>query len=92
MLQLNVTTQFRKDYKKLKKQGKDLALLEAIIDKLLAQEPLLPKNHDHALSGKFKGMRECHVQPDWLLMYKQDDERLILTAFRTGSHAELLKM
>ena len=47
---------------------------------------------DHGLSGKYTGFRECHIQPDWLLMYKQDKDKLILTTLRTGSHADLLKM
>lgn len=92
MLVLNATSQFRKDYKRMKKQGKDLSLLEGIIDLLLAEAPLPQKHRDHALSGKYAGFRECHIQPDWLLMYKLNKDRLILTAFRTGSHADLLNM
>ena len=92
MLTLNATTQFRKDYKRMKKQGKNLSLLEFVIGTLLKEEPLPEKHHDHGLSGKYTGFRECHIQPDWLLMYKQDKDRLILTTFRTGSHADLLKM
>lgn len=92
MLGLNVTSQFRKDYKRMKKQGKDLSLLEGVIDLLLAEDKLPQKYRDHALSGKYAGFRECHIQSDWLLMYKLDTDRLILTAIRTGSHADLLNM
>lgn len=76
----------------MKKQGKNLSLLKNIIDQLLLEQTLPPENRDHYLSGKYTGYRECHIQSDWLLIYKQDNENLILTVSRTGSHAELLKM
>ncbi len=76
----------------MKKQGKNLSLLKNIIDQLLLEQTLPPENRDHHLSGKYTGYRECHIQSDWLLIYKQDNENLILTVSRTGSHAELLKM
>ncbi len=92
MLKLVATSQFRKDYKRIKKQGKNLSLLKNIINQLIAEQTLPPENRDHSLSGKHTGYRECHIQSDWLLIYKQDKDNLILTVSRTGSHAELLKM
>lgn len=90
MYQLTTTTQFRKDYKRIKKRGYDLAILEGVLDTLLAGQPLAEKHRDHALQGNYKGFRECHIQPDWLLIYAIDGDQLILTASRTGTHTELL--
>lgn len=92
MLKLQISTKFRKDYKRIKKRGYNLSLLQDILDKLCAKEPLEPKHRDHALSGLYKGFRECHIQPDWLLIYAIDDDRLILVASRTGMHADLFDM
>lgn len=89
MLTLETTTQFRRDYKRVKKRGYDLKLLETVIDTLLAGVPLDEKHRDHPLSGNFNKFRECHVQPDWLLMYRIDNDRLVLVANRTGTHADL---
>ena len=89
MLKLQISTKFRKDYKRIKKRGYNLSLLQDILDKLCAKEPLEPKYRDHALS---KGFRECHIQPDWLLIYAIDHDRLILIASRTGTHADLFDM
>lgn len=89
MMTLVTTTQFRKDYKRVKKRGCDMALLENVIDTLLAGETLDPRYRDHALSGRLNGYRECHILPDWLLMYAIDGERLILVAARTGTHSDL---
>lgn len=90
MLTLTTTGQFRRDYKRLKKRGCDMSLLEAVIDTLLAERPLPERCRDHGLSGNYSGFRECHVRPDWLLIYSVDRGRLLLTASRTGTHAELL--
>jgi mRNA interferase YafQ len=65
-------------------------LLDDAIQVLLEQKPLAAKHRDHALTGNFIGFRECHILPDWLLMYKIDKGRLILTASRTGTHSDLL--
>ena len=92
MLKLQISTKFRKDYKRIKKRGYNLSLLQDILDKLCAKEPLEPKHRDHAPSGSYKGFRECHIQPDWLLIYAIDDDRLILVASRTGTHADLFDM
>jgi mRNA interferase YafQ len=89
MYALATTTQFRKDYKLAKKRGCDLKLLEQVVDVLLSGASLPQKNRDHALHGNYEGFRECHVQPDWLLIYAIDNGRLILTASRTGTHADL---
>lgn len=89
MLELVTTGQFRKDYKRIKKRGYDLKKLDAVIDRLLREEPLEERHRDHALIGGYIGFRECHVQPDWLLVYSIDEGNLILTASRTGTHADL---
>lgn len=92
MMQLITTAQFRRDYKLCKKRGLSLALLETVIQMLLEQTPLPDKYRDHALTGNYAGFRECHIQPDWLLVYRADKNALILTAVRTGTHADLLNM
>ena len=67
----------------------DVSLLEKVIDTLLEENPLDEKYRDHALVGNYVGFRECHIRPDWLLIYKIEKERLVLTLTRTGSHSEL---
>lgn len=89
MLELVTTAQFRKDYKRIKKRGYDMALLEAVIDTLLSEKPLEKRYHDHNLSGNYVGFRECHILPDWLLIYAVNKEQLFLTASRTGTHSDL---
>ena len=89
MLTLRTTTKFRKDYKRMKKQGKNMALLQTVIDDLLAEKVLDEKYLDHPLVGKYVGFRECHIQPDWLLIYTADRGQLILVAARTGTHSDL---
>lgn len=89
MLSLTATGQFRRDYKRMKKRGLDMSLLESVIDTLLAEQPLDIRHRDHDLCGDYAGFRECHVQPDWLLIYAVDRDRLVLTASRTGSHSDL---
>lgn len=88
--ELVTTAKFRKDVKLMKKRGKDLKLLQEVIDILLEGEPLDSKYKDHALAGNYIGFRECHIQPDWLLIYMISNEQLIVTASRTGSHSDLL--
>jgi len=92
MLTLKPTTKFKKDYKRMKKQGKDMSLLGEVIDLLLNEKVLDEKYHDHPLSGNYVGFRECHILPDWLLIYAIDKDQLILTASRTGSNSDLLNM
>ncbi|MDO5044469.1 MAG: type II toxin-antitoxin system YafQ family toxin [Coriobacteriia bacterium] len=88
-LQLVTTSRFRKDYKRIKKRGYDTTLLENVIDTLLSGKPLDQKYRDHALTGNYIGFRECHILPDWLLIYATDESKLILTASRTGTHSDL---
>lgn len=83
------TTQFKKDYKLALKRGLNIGLLEEVIALLSNGIPLPEKNKDHALSENWVGHRECHVQPDWLLVYRIDDNVLVLTLSRTGSHSDL---
>ena len=83
------TTQFKKDYKLAMKRGLDIALLEDVIRILAMGVPLSEKNRDHALTGNWAGHRECHIQPDWLLVYRVEGDVLVLTLSRTGSHSDL---
>jgi len=87
--EVKFTNQFKKDLKLAKKQGKDIERLYAVIEKLTDEEPLEQKYRDHELSGNFKGCRECHVEPDWLLIYEVMDEVLVLMLYRVGSHSTL---
>lgn len=89
MLELVVTGQFRKDYKRVKKRGYDMKLLKEVIELLQNEQALSERHRDHALVGNYAGFRECHILPDWLLIYAKDREKLILTASRTGTHADL---
>jgi len=89
MLKIEYHTQFKKDYKQAIKRRLNIDLLTEVIDKLARQQTLEPKYKDHALAGNYKGFRECHIQPDWLLVYKIDGDRLVLTLVRTGSHSDL---
>lgn len=83
------TSQFKKDYKLAKKRGKKIELLNKTIE-MLANGENLPESHcDHSLSGNWAGHRECHIQPDWLLVYYIEDDVLVLTLSRTGSHSDL---
>ncbi len=83
------TGQFKKDYKLAMRQKRDMNRIDRVIT-LLAQGETLPEsNKDHALSGNWKGHRECHVAPDWLLIYKLEQDVLVLTLTRTGSHSAL---
>ena len=89
-MNIKYTSQFKKDYKKVQKQNKDINKLRSVIEKLSSGQQLSEKFLDHPLSGEWKQYRECHISPDWLLIYKIDDEYLVLA--RTGSHADLFKM
>ena len=87
MLQLDYTTQFKKDIKKINKSGKNIKKLTEVIDLLVDEKPLPQKYRDHSLIGNYIGCRECHVEPDWLLIYQIVSRRLVLS--RTGSHSQL---
>ena len=91
MLELKQTAQFKKDLKRAIKRGLPIPLMDMVIQTLREQKPLDPKYRDHELTGNFTGFRECHIQPDWLLVYWIDGEKLILTAARTGTHSDLFK-
>lgn len=88
---LNViwTSRFKKDYKLAIKRGFDIEKIDSVIRTLSRCESLLSELQDHALQGEWKGFRECHIAPDWLLIYAVQNDALILTLARTGSHSDL---
>ena len=87
--ELHVTSQFKRDLKRCKKRGLPLDELWRIIGQLLNDEQLEEKYHAHILSGDRKGLWECHIQPEWLLIWVKRDEELILIMLNTGSHSDL---
>ncbi len=87
-----LTGKFKKSLKRAKRRGLDISLLEEVVDKLQNDIKLEDKYHDHELKGNFKGFRECHIQPDWLLIYLKEENVLTLTLVDTGSHTDLLNM
>ncbi len=87
MLEVRETSIFRKDLKRALAQGRDYELIRTVLALLIAQTALPRKYHDHPLRQNWRGYRELHIQPDWLLIYKIDHDGLFLA--RTGSHAEL---
>ena len=89
MLTIVRSNRFLKDLRLAKKRGLELSSLEEVVNKLANQEKLDEKYHDHPLSGDYSDFRECHIKPDWLLVYTIDDEELELFLFRTGSHSDL---
>ena len=89
MLDIVLSNRFKRDLKLAARRGYNLDLLNQVVDTLSRQESLPPKNMDHALSGDYSGFRECHIQPDWLLVYRIDDGSLILFLSRTGTHSDL---
>lgn len=90
MLKLNLTTQFKRDLKLCKKRNYNISMLNAIVNTLRIPEALPPKNKDHALKGDYVGRRECHISPDWLLIYRINGDELYLD--RTGTHSDLFNM
>ena len=89
MLEIVLSNQFKKDLKLATKRGYKLELLEKIVDKIANNIKLEDKYIDHALTGNYIGFRECHIQPDWLLVYRIENDELILFLSRTGSHSDL---
>jgi mRNA interferase YafQ len=83
------SSRFRKDLKRAVSRSYDMSLLDGVVEALAAEKPLPPKNRDHALSGNYAGCRECHIAPDWLLVYEIDKEALALYLTRTGTHSDL---
>lgn len=89
MLTIKYHTLFKKDFKRIKKRGYDISRLERVIE-MLANEMILPEQYkDHNLTGDYKGFRECHIAPDWLLVYQVNNNELVLILSRTGSHSDL---
>jgi len=83
------TSQFKRDFKKIKSRGKDLDKLQSLVKAILKGDQLESRYHDHPLSGKWTGSRDCHVEPDWVLIYRIDGDSLYLE--RTGSHSDLFR-
>lgn len=86
---VKVTNKFKKDYKLALKRNLPVKLLEDIVQKLANAEPLPPENRDHPLSGNWANFRECHILPDWLLVYQIYNDVLVLSLARTGSHSDI---
>lgn len=86
---IEVTSKFKGCYKKAQKRGYNMDLLKKIVISLANGEQLPSENRDHELKGSMKGFRECHIQPDWLLIYKIRDDILVLTLAETGTHSDL---
>jgi len=91
MYKVKPTTKFQKDLKRAEKRGYRIDLLTAVIKKLAAGEVLNESYNDHSLKGRYKNCRECHIAPDWLLIYEIVNETLILYLTRTGTHADLFE-
>ncbi|MCX4367825.1 MAG: type II toxin-antitoxin system YafQ family toxin [Clostridia bacterium] len=89
--EIRYTSRFEKDVKQAIKRGKDINKLFDIIEKLSRNEPLETRNRVHMLVGEYSGYWECHIEPDWLLIYEKFDEILVLSAYRTGTHSDLFK-
>lgn len=89
MFEVVLSNRFRKDLKLAAKRGLRLDELNAIVEQLAAGQTLPERNHDHALTGDYIGFRECHIRPDWLLVYRVDGDALELFLFRTGTHTDL---
>lgn len=89
MLEIVMSNRFKKDLKLAARRGYNFELLDEIVNKLARKELLPEKNRDHALSGDYAGCRECHIAPDWLLVYQAEDKELILYLMRTGTHSDL---
>lgn len=92
MYTVKFTTAYKKSYKRMKKRGYDLSLLEEVIQSLQLGEQLNANYRDHELTGNFQGFHECHIKPDWLLIYFIEHDILTLTLVDTGSHADLFNM
>ena len=90
MLKINLTSQFKRDLKLCQKRNYNIGLLNSIVDTLRIPAALPAKNKDHALKGNYVGRRECHITPDWLLIYRISGNELYLD--RTGTHADLFDM
>ena len=91
MYELHTSSKFNKDYERMRKRGYDLTKLRQVVNDLVEGRPLQEKHRDHALTGRYVGMRECHIEPDWLLVYEIDGEKITLVLIRTGTHSDLFR-
>ena len=89
MLKVEYSTRFKRDYKRMMKRGCREEDFRNVLSYLIKQESLPPKYRDHELTGNYKGFRECHINPDWLLVYEVREDELILVLVRTGIHSDL---
>ena len=89
MLTIRYSARFKKDYKLVKKRGYNIGLLEEVLEILCSGQLLPQKYRDHVLTGNYDGQRECHINPDWLLIYKIENDKLLLSLTRTGTHSDL---
>lgn len=89
MLDIVMSNRFRKDLKLAQKRGLDLNLLDDVVNMIANNEVLPPKYKDHALIGDYANFRECHIKPDWLLVYRVEQDELYLFLSRTGTHSDL---
>ena len=89
MLTIKYESTFKKDFKRVIKRGYQISLMETVIDMLANEIPLPPKYKDHPLAGNYADCRECHITPDWLLIYRIEENELVLALTRTGTHSDL---
>ena len=90
MYQIEFTNEMKRNVKLMRRRGKDLRKLTEVLDILTSGEQLPARNKDHQLTGNLRDFRECHIEPDWLMIYQVHDDILVLTATATGTHADLL--
>ncbi|MCL7453463.1 MAG: type II toxin-antitoxin system YafQ family toxin [Anaerolineae bacterium] len=83
------TSQFKRDVKRMQRQGRELEKLKRVLEALVQEEPLATKYRDHVLVGQYRGTRECHIEPDWVLIYELSETEIVL--IRTGSHSDLFR-
>ena len=91
MLKVRYSNQFKKDYKLAMRRGLNMELLDDVIRRLASGEELPKEYKEHQLSGKWRGFLECHIQPDWLMVWEQNDECLTLLFIQTGTHSDIFK-
>jgi len=89
LLKIEFTHKMRRDVKRMRKRGKDMSKLDVVLRLLASQKPLSPIYRDHQLSGSLSDFRECHIEPDWLLIYQIMKDKLMLSASGTGTHSDL---
>lgn len=92
MYNVKFTSAYKRSYKLIKKRGLDISLLDEVVDQLRQGKTLDQKYHDHGLTGNLKGFRECHIKPDWLLIYLIENDVLTLTLVDTGTHADVFSL